>query len=719
MAPLSLAARAAGPCGRASRSGPSWSSCCRWPAIARTRRLRQERIDRDLPDFLDVLAVTVTAGVGFRSALATVSERFGGPAGRGDRAHPQPGPQRRLACATASSGCAQRNDSEPLSLVRHRVPAVRGARRARWPRRSTGSPQDMRRDSAQRQRQRAARVAPRVTLVTSLVLVPGALAILIVGFVLGIDLDFGALFGGDVTAMLGSPRPARLARGSRAARRRATVGEHALVRIAFLVRLIALTVRRARARPRRAGPRRRRRSSCALVVTSHLGLQRPGVRAARGPPPGLRPARRGARVSAVPLAGRGGRPPDPGRRQLGPADRGAVRAAHEPPRWPSCCARRTPSRGRRGRPADALERFTFPVVLALGRGHGPRVPPDLPEQRRAVEAEGAAARAAAAAAAGAAAPGARPARHGGQVRPGRRAHRRRPARLVRPRPGRGRARCTRVAVADGAREAVLAARNLLTSLRLDDPERPLHEVLEELAYRWEADRGLPWTATWSRWASSTPDQRHELVCAMSTRRWRTWPATRPAPGSCCGWRTPATGWRPTSSTTAPASRPTARTEAVADGPLRAHRHARAPGSAGGTAARARVRAGLAARRSTCTCAYRVDDGLDRSHRGGRRMSVASTDGSGSTDEATRPGTEAAGRVSVLVVDDNPVVRSGLLALLELDHRLRGGGRGQRRRAGRGHGPRAAPGRHPARRADAPARRHQRGRRAVRAHARCS
>ena len=47
--------------------------------LANRRRLRREAIDRDLPDFLDVLAVTVTAGVGFRPALVRVSERFGGP----------------------------------------------------------------------------------------------------------------------------------------------------------------------------------------------------------------------------------------------------------------------------------------------------------------------------------------------------------------------------------------------------------------------------------------------------------------------------------------------------------------------------------------------------------------------------------------------------------------------------------------------------------------
>ena len=44
-------------------------------------RLRQERIERDLPDFLDILAVTVRAGLGYRSALQRVAESLGGPAG--------------------------------------------------------------------------------------------------------------------------------------------------------------------------------------------------------------------------------------------------------------------------------------------------------------------------------------------------------------------------------------------------------------------------------------------------------------------------------------------------------------------------------------------------------------------------------------------------------------------------------------------------------------
>lgn len=40
---------------------------------------RQRRIEQELPDFLDVLAITVTAGLGFRAAMERVGETLEGP----------------------------------------------------------------------------------------------------------------------------------------------------------------------------------------------------------------------------------------------------------------------------------------------------------------------------------------------------------------------------------------------------------------------------------------------------------------------------------------------------------------------------------------------------------------------------------------------------------------------------------------------------------------
>ena len=49
--------------------------------LNRAGRLRQEAIERTLPDFLDILAVSVRAGLGYRYALRRVAESLGGPVG--------------------------------------------------------------------------------------------------------------------------------------------------------------------------------------------------------------------------------------------------------------------------------------------------------------------------------------------------------------------------------------------------------------------------------------------------------------------------------------------------------------------------------------------------------------------------------------------------------------------------------------------------------------
>jgi tight adherence protein C len=162
------------------------------PIAGRARR-RRESIDRDLPDFLDILAVTVGAGMAFRAALARVADHFSGPISDevrltlGQLSHG-------ASVRVAFSGLAQRSGS----------PAVRSFVSAFLQAEELGAPlvdtlnqiaADMRRDSAQTMRRRAAQTAPRVTLVTSIVLVPADLILVIVGLVLGADIDFGQVFG--------------------------------------------------------------------------------------------------------------------------------------------------------------------------------------------------------------------------------------------------------------------------------------------------------------------------------------------------------------------------------------------------------------------------------------------------------------------------------------------------------------------------------------------
>lgn len=162
--------------------------------LDRQRRLRREALDRDLPDFLDILAVTVTAGVGFRAALMRVSERFDGALAS----------EMQLALSQVQHGASLRGAFEQLR-DRSDSEALGEFVTAFLQSDELGAPLvdslnqialDQRREHAQRLRRKAAQVAPRVTLVTSLVLVPGSLILLMVGLFLGADVDFGAILGG-------------------------------------------------------------------------------------------------------------------------------------------------------------------------------------------------------------------------------------------------------------------------------------------------------------------------------------------------------------------------------------------------------------------------------------------------------------------------------------------------------------------------------------------
>lgn len=161
--------------------------------LDRARRVRREQMDRDLPDFLDVLAVTVMAGVNFRQALWRVSEQFAGALAD----------EVQLTLHQIANGASvregfsdlrRRSSSEPVgqfvsALLQSQelgAPLAESLRQIAI---------DMRRDSGQRQRQAAARTAPKVTLTSTLLLVPAAMILLLTGLVLGSDLDFTALLG--------------------------------------------------------------------------------------------------------------------------------------------------------------------------------------------------------------------------------------------------------------------------------------------------------------------------------------------------------------------------------------------------------------------------------------------------------------------------------------------------------------------------------------------
>ncbi|GAA4132836.1 type II secretion system F family protein [Actinomadura keratinilytica] len=153
-------------------------------------RERQEEIQRSLPDFLDVLTVTVSAGLGFRHALARVAESM--PGALADEMN---NALRQMELGTplrdAFEQLRERNDSAALASF---VTAILQAEELGAPlaRALTEISTDMRRDAFQQARRRAQRADPQITLIVTFLMVP-AMLLLIVG-VLYFSIAEGTLF---------------------------------------------------------------------------------------------------------------------------------------------------------------------------------------------------------------------------------------------------------------------------------------------------------------------------------------------------------------------------------------------------------------------------------------------------------------------------------------------------------------------------------------------
>lgn len=161
--------------------------------LAGARRKRADAIDTNLPDFLDILAVTVKAGVAFRPALARVSDRFDGPLG--EEVKVVLGQlQNGASIRQAFTGLKERNTATSVTQF---VAAFLQSEELGAPLAETLNTiaSDMRREAAQRMRRKAARAAPQITLITSLILVPAVLVMVLVGIVIGSNTDLGVLLG--------------------------------------------------------------------------------------------------------------------------------------------------------------------------------------------------------------------------------------------------------------------------------------------------------------------------------------------------------------------------------------------------------------------------------------------------------------------------------------------------------------------------------------------
>ncbi|MCC3771581.1 DUF5936 domain-containing protein, partial [Streptomyces sp. UNOC14_S4] len=169
--------------------GLFWIEVGIWAAV----RERKDAIDRTLPDFLDVLAVVVSAGLSFRQALDRVSEKYEGPWAdelRITLRQMDMGVSRRQAFEELRA----RNDSEQVAQF---VTALQQGEELGAPIVDTliAIAGDMRRTDAQRARRRAARAVPKATVVITTCMVPGTMILLVAGFLLGSGSVVGSIKG--------------------------------------------------------------------------------------------------------------------------------------------------------------------------------------------------------------------------------------------------------------------------------------------------------------------------------------------------------------------------------------------------------------------------------------------------------------------------------------------------------------------------------------------
>lgn len=140
-------------------------------------RKRSDEIERQLPDFLDILAVTVSAGLGFRHALTRVTETVTGPLAE----------EFTVAISQMDLGTPRREAFQQLR-ARNSSPSLNQFLTAVLQAEELGAPlsealvgisADMRQNTAQQARRRAARTAPRIQLVVVFALVPAFLLLFI------------------------------------------------------------------------------------------------------------------------------------------------------------------------------------------------------------------------------------------------------------------------------------------------------------------------------------------------------------------------------------------------------------------------------------------------------------------------------------------------------------------------------------------------------------
>lgn len=155
--------------------------------LMQSARKRQEQIDDALPDFLDILAITVSAGLAFRSALAKVTERTEGPLAEEMRTVLH---QLDMGETVYDAFTALRSRTTSDSLESFITTLLQAE--------ELGAPLadtletislDMRQTTAQKARQSASKASPKIAAVVTMIMVPGTMALILVSmiFVAGLD----------------------------------------------------------------------------------------------------------------------------------------------------------------------------------------------------------------------------------------------------------------------------------------------------------------------------------------------------------------------------------------------------------------------------------------------------------------------------------------------------------------------------------------------------
>lgn len=145
--------------------------------IRSAARRRQHAIAREMPDFLDVLAVTVSAGLSLRASLQRVSAAGSSPLAQEIRRvldDMQLGMSRREAL----EHLRERNDTQAIESW---VGAMLQAEELGAPLGETLQEiaQEVRRARAGEVRRQAAKAAPKISLVVTMLIVPGALLLIV------------------------------------------------------------------------------------------------------------------------------------------------------------------------------------------------------------------------------------------------------------------------------------------------------------------------------------------------------------------------------------------------------------------------------------------------------------------------------------------------------------------------------------------------------------